>query len=294
MEGKICSSTQTCRNVNREWTLHIERHPWAKEHEPWWQGLVPPMMRGPGTQPHIGNASKWVFSLYMLYSVLSMLRQVQCVQLREDKQCYNAFNREDKSMVGAVAQYYIHVQQRVLQCVQLRGGQTYDQDSDPNVSIPCFINWYNVFYQGECSYWQGSGPMLFVHIMWPPWKETISHFCDTLEMWILSKEKESSVLVKFFIPTHTLHTLRLVSPWGHPGNPAYPYSIHRRLPYGPETSGGHPTAQRAALQPGDYPYSLPAYPAYPSFRNRHTHGTQHTQSSRRPQGPHRLQDYKTA
>ena len=41
---------------------------------------------------------------------------------------YNVFNRkEDKSMVRAVAQYYIH--------------------------------------QGECSYRQGSGPILFVHIM---------------------------------------------------------------------------------------------------------------------------------
>ena len=49
--------------------------------------------------------------------------------------------------------------------------------------------------------------------------------------------------------------------------------------------------QEDVLRPRDFP-TVP--PVYPTFRNRHTHGTQSTQHSRRPKGPHRLQDYKTA
>ena len=165
---------------------------------------------------------------------------------------------EDKSTIGAVAQ-----------CYQ-----------------------YNVFYQGECSYRQGSCPMLFMHIMWPPWKETISHFCDTLEI-----EEIKCFLWNFSYPDPTLHTLRLVSPWGRPGT--YPYCPIHCPAHSP--SGGCPMAQglqETTIQPREaalWPGTASTVPlAYPSFRNRHTHGTQHTQPSRRPQWPHRLQDYKTA
>ena len=71
------------------------------------------------------------------------------------------------------------------------------------------------------------------------------------------------------------HTLRLVSPWGHPGT--YPIAHYTAYP-----SGGHPMAKGlqeatiqprgASLQPGTAP---PVPPTYPTFRNRHTHGTQH-------------------
>ena len=116
--------------------------------------------------------------------------------------------------------------------------------------------------------------------------------------------------------THT-HTLRLVSPWRCPGNPAYPSDCHtaqRGYPIAQYTaypSGGCSMAHRlqetdiqpreATLWPRDIrrpPYSQETAPtvppAHPSFKNRHTHSTQHTQPSRRPQGPYRLQDYKTA
>ena len=75
--------------------------------------------------------------------------------------------------------------------------------------------------------------------------------------------------------TH-IHTLRLVSPWGRPGNPADHHTAQR----------GYPMAQRLPLQSPQHTQRTL------SFRNRHTHGTQRTQPSRMPQGPHRLQDCK--
>ena len=56
--------------------------------------------------------------------------------------------------------------------------------------------------QGECSYRQGSGPMIFVYIMWPHWKETISHFCDTLKIWNSGRNQRNqlSVLWNFSYP----------------------------------------------------------------------------------------------
>ena len=112
-------------------------------------------------------------SEFSVHNVLSMLRQ--CIQ-PSFQFVYVTSNVQSVSIVRAVAQ-----------CYQ-----------------------YNVFYQGECSYQQGSGPMLFVHIMWPPWKETISHFCDALKMWIISNSvgikrirNQPSVFLflwKFFVP----------------------------------------------------------------------------------------------
>ena len=102
--------------------------------------------------------------------------------------------------------------------------------------------------------------------------------------------------------THT-HTLRLVSPWGRPGNPAYPTEGHpmakghtllpntvhstqqtlqeaalrprdfrrlpyslERLPYSPETSGGCPMARRLPLQSPQHTLaSGRAYPRYPAY-----------------------------
>ena len=145
--------------------------------------LGPSHEEGPRTQSHIRWTPNMTLSeFYHMYVIwycqgyCPILHILQRVSYREDKQCYNVINREDdKSMIGAVAQ-----------CYQ-----------------------YNKFYQGECSYWQGNGPMLFVYIMWPPWKETISHFCDTLEMWILSnfgrnqrtQRNQLSILRNFSYPS---------------------------------------------------------------------------------------------
>ena len=128
MEGKICSSTQTCRNVNREWTLHIERHPWAKEREPWWQGLVPPMMRGPRTQPHIGPIVSEFQFVYIIQHSINVMTMVESVQLK--------------------------------------GEQTYGWDNGPidyedniyNVSYQSGGQYVHRQEYKECCYRQGSGP----------------------------------------------------------------------------------------------------------------------------------------
>ena len=156
----------------------------------------------------------------------------------------------------------------------------------------------------ECSYRQGNGPMLFVHIIWPHWKETISHFCDTLEMWILSnfgrnqriqrnqrtQRNQLSVLWNFSYPNpETSLTLGIPKAYPIAQYTAYPSGGYpmaqglkeiaiqpreatlqprdfRRPPYGPGTSWGCHTAQRGyPMTRGTAPQST-AYPLYPSFR----------------------------
>ena len=181
------------------------------------------------TAPHRDNASKWVFQfIYITYSILSILQQWYNVSYwGEDNQCYKVHSiDEDKSNGWGSCPYITYnVLPRVLQCVQLRRGQIYGWDSGPNVT-------HSMSHQlVQCVLMKGEqllalsdravALILSMHIMWQPWKETISHFCDTLEMWILlSFMKELSVLWNFSYPDLTLHTMRLVSPWGHPGNPA--------------------------------------------------------------------------
>ena len=202
----------------------------AKEREPWWQGLVPPLRKYPWHSPHWTNTkydSKWVFSSYTLHTVFY--------------QCYDGptkCSNETKTIPSdrAVAQCYIQVS----------------------------------YITRECSYWQGSGPMLSVYIMWPHWKETSSTSVIPWKWW------RNQVFSKIFC-THT-HILRLVSPWGCPGT--YPIAQYTAYP-----SGGCPMARDCPTVP----------PAYPTFRNRHTHGTQHTQHSRKALGATqtaRLQDCK--
>ena len=138
------------------------------------------------------------------------------------------------------------------------------------------------------SYWQGSGPSVvysgtvcYIEKRTNPsergmpltlhWEETIFHFCDTLEMW--SFREESSVQWNFHIQTHTLHTLRLVLPWGHPGTcpiaqyTAYPF---RRPPY----------SQGTALQ--SLQHTLPSGTGIPK-------NVQHTQQCTKT-----TRDYKSA
>ena len=85
----------------------------------------------------------------------------------------------------------------------------------------------------------------------------------------------------FHTQTHTLYTLRLVSPWGCPGTlhtlqkaalqpgdipycPAHSIPF-RRPPYGAGTSGGHPTARDCPTVPQHTLASGRAYPAYPAY-----------------------------
>ena len=129
-------------------------------------------------------------------------------------------------------------------------------------------------------------------------KETISHFCDTLEnvkfmedeskcsvkfdctQWNQRTKKNQqsnqlSVFVKFFIPwPYPTHTLRLVSPWGCPGNPAYPSGDMPLQPReatacSPGTLRGHPMARRLPLQSPQHTQctlaSGRAYPWYPAY-----------------------------
>ena len=119
--------------------------------------------------------------------------------------------------------------------------------------------------------------MLFVYIMWPHWKENL------LLLWYLGNvnpiqfyEGIKCFCEIFRTQNHTLYTLRLVSLWGCPEHILLPNTLHTfqetaiqpreatlqprdfsRPPYGPRTSGSHPTAMRLPLQ---------SPPAYPSFR----------------------------
>ena len=142
----------------------------------------------------------------------------------------------------------------------------YQQDSGPNI-----IYAYNMTIEGD------NLPLLW-YLGWN-WGNQV--FC---EIFVPGRNQRNqlNVLWKISYPNpETSLTL------GMPRHTLLPNTLH--------------TLQEATIQPRGLPYSQetaltvsPANPVYPSFRNRHTHGTQHTQSSRRPQGPHRLQDYKTA
>ena len=145
----------------------------------------------------------------------------------------------------------------INKCVQSRRGQIYGQGNGPVLSIQSrrvFLStgqWPNdiCVYNVTTSRRTISGPLLWYLGKWGKWV-----FCEIFRT----------------------HTLRLVSPWGCPGNPAYPtakrgypccpihcipfrrppYSLER-LPCSPGTSGGRPTARRL-------PYSLPSIPSIPS------------------------------
>ena len=148
------------------------------------------------------------------------------------------------------------------------------------ICIKCLIHIkYNVFYQGECFYRQGSGPIAqyvqskrgqtygqdngpILHTS----RMTISHFCDTLENWSLWRKSSVQWNQLSVCEIFCTHTLRLVSPWGCPGNPEYPTE-------GCPMAKGHTPAQYTAYSPERLPYGQetaptvsPAYPVYPSFR----------------------------
>ena len=196
---------------------------------------------GPWTQPHIGRTPNIIVSEFSV-----RLHYIQC-------------------SIKATA---------VVQCIQLGGGQTNGQDNDPNISY-CLLP-----TSTKCSYWQGSGPILFMYIMWPHWKENLPL------LWYLGKLKfmeEIKCFVKIFVPernqrnqsvqwNYCTHTLRLVSLWGRPE-----HTLHTLLPNTLHTLQETTIQPReATLQPRDFrrpPYGQetaptvsPAYPAYPSFR----------------------------
>ena len=150
------------------------------------------------------------------------------------------------------------------------------------------VQWYNITMW---SIKEDKNPRLLVYIMWPhwrrqsptsviPWKLRKSSVCE--EFFVPGRNQQSnqlSVLWNFSYPDLTLHTLRLVSPWGCPGT--------------------YPVAQYTAYSPERPPYMAipsclntvcPAYTAHSiPFRQSIPYGTQGTQpTGRPPYGP----DYK--
>ena len=162
---------------------------------------------------------------------------------------------------------------------------------------------------------QGSGPILHTS------RRTISHFCDTLKMWNSVGIKSTRILWYLWnwgnqvfceIFCTNTYTLRLVSPLGCPGNPAYPtaqrgYPMareHTLLPNTlPSTQQTIIQPREAALQPTDF-RSCPMALRPPFGQETTPTVSQHTLASgtgipmvpsihslqERPQGPHRLQD----
>ena len=166
--------------------------------------LGPSHEEGPmATAPHWTNMSKWVFSSHTLQRWI--LPYVHCVISSGlwssityiTRECCKVFHQEeDKSMVGAVAQYYMQVSNQLVQC-------SYQQGSGPNV-----ICTYNMTTSRRQS------PTSVI-----PWKL-----------------KKSSVLWTFLYPDPTLHTLRLVTlgmPRDIPYCPVHSIPF-RRLPNSPE------------------------------------------------------------
>ena len=119
MEGKICSLTQTCRNVNREWTLHIERLPRQRSTSLDDKTWSLPWGRTRDTAPHQMNTkydSKWILP-YIHYIISSGL--------------WPNITYITKSVLSR--------RQAVLQCVQSRRGQIYGWDSGSMLPVQCVL-----------------------------------------------------------------------------------------------------------------------------------------------------------
>ena len=147
----------------------------SKEPRSWMTRLGPSHERGPGTQPHIGPMLASEFSVRICYI-----------------QWYKVFNREED--ITTFYQCYNNVFNRVFLFIHV----TSNVQSVSFVRAVAQCYQYNVFCQGECSYWQGSGPMLFC-----------VHNVTTLKgdnlplLWYLGKLKfmeEIKCFVKFFVP----------------------------------------------------------------------------------------------
>ena len=151
--------------------------------------LGPSHERGPGTQPH---------KIVSEFSV--------CIHHTTFHQCYNNVFNQVSVHICYTAFY---------QCVQSREGQT-------NINKECSISQYNIIIM--CSIERKTIPsdramalILSMHIIW--WHNIEG---DNLPLlWYLGNWG-NQVFCEFF---HT-HTLRLVSPWECPGNPAYPLDCH--------------------------------------------------------------------
>ena len=181
-----------------------------------------------------------------------------------------SIERRTKPMVRTVTLIFHTVVYQLVQCVLLRRGQIYDRAVAQYYFL--YIMWLHKGDNLPLLWYLGNVNLIKF------WKESKK-----------SKDSKESVkcFVKFFVPIPipwdwsypgdaqvTLHTLQ-----GHTPCPVHcipfrrpPYSLER-LPYDPETSGGHPTAREATLQPGDCPVS----PAYPSFSQSIPKNVQHTQ-----------------
>ena len=236
--------------------------------------------------------SKWSFQfVYVTYNV-----------------SINVFNRKGDNVFNRVSMFsgpMLHPKYSIE-----RKTDPVDRAMDPNM-LPILM--CSTSTSTKCFYPQGSGPMVFAYIMWPHWKETISHFCDTLEieemsvLWNFSgikgfkRSQRNQLSVQWNLHTHT-HTLRLVSLWGHPEHTLLPNTLHTL-----QETATQP--REATLQPRDFrgpalwPWGCPTAQRLPlqspqhtqhtlASGTEHTHGTQHTQSAEQATGA-RLQDYKT-
>ena len=97
--------------------------------------LGPSQERGPGTQPHKIVSE---FSVHIYHTAFYQCYKYNVFNWEEDKQCYNAFCREDKYMIRTVTLIFHTVFHQLVQCVLLKG----------QAVNPVFVI-YNVFYQKE-------------------------------------------------------------------------------------------------------------------------------------------------
>ena len=130
--------------------------------------LGPSHERGPGTQPHIGPMLVSEFSVRIHHTTLR-----QCIQSR----------------------FQFVYNMTVVQCVQSKKMTNLRLGQWPNVTSKYHTLPESVLSTStKCSYRQGNGPILFVYIMWPHWKEGDRQSPTSVIPWKLRK---SSVLWNF-------------------------------------------------------------------------------------------------
>ena len=173
------------------------------------------MIRGPRTQPHIGPMLVSEFSVRICYTAFYQCYDngTKCSIEKRTKQWlgqwpnvykYNVFNwEEDKSMIGAVTLMFHTVFHQLVQCVLSR---RVFLSTGQWPSVICVHN--------ETTLKGGNLPLLWYL---GNWRNQV--FCEIFRT----------------------QTLRLVSPWGCPSNPAYPIAqyIAQHTAY---PSGDHHTA----------------------------------------------------
>ena len=179
-----------------------------------------------------------------------------------------------------------------VKCIQSRGGQTNGQDNDPNISYCVLSTSTKCSYQQGSGpmlfvYIVQPHSKENLPLLWylGNWGNQV--FCEIFRTQTpypetsLTLEMPRDIPLAQYIAQHTAYPSgSCPMAQGLQENAIQPRETtlwprdFMRLPYSQKTA----------------PTVSPAYPVYSSFRNRHAHGIQHTQPSGRPQGPHRLQD----